>query len=154
MSDNGATPVANGLDAIAAAVAAVADVDKTKQPTADEAKAKQLAEDLQKAKEAGWNEPTAFDYDTAAGGKHDVAAAAADGNWLSDAAVYEWQDDFGEVGEHNPELERQLFEDPDMQRAGGAIQALEFDVRVEGPEQIHPVRNVCSLDLYTGSRAC
>lgn len=143
MPDAGAFTDA-GHDAAAALAAAAA---------ADEEKAKQLAEDLQKAKEAGWNEPSAFQYDTVAGGESN--AAAADIKWLSDAAVYEWNDDFGDVGERNPELERQLFEDPDMQRAGNAIQALEFDVHVEGGQKVSPVRNVSSaLFCQIQRRAC
>jgi ATP-dependent RNA helicase DDX3X len=32
-----------------------------------------------------------------------------DGDWLSNAAVYEWNEDYGEVGPAFPELEKQLF---------------------------------------------
>lgn len=62
--------------------------------------------------------------------------------WLSDAAVYQWDDEFGDVGEPNPELEKMLFDDENLQRAGGAIKALSYEVSTEGPVKIHPVREV------------
>jgi len=115
---------------------------------AADARAKQLVEDLQKAKEAGWNNPIPFNYETVTGGEANADAPhPADASWLSDAAVYEWQDDFGTVAPRNEELERQLFEDPDMQRAGNMIQALEFDVTTEGEEKVHPVRSVSVHEL-------
>lgn len=67
--------------------------------------------------------------------------------WLSDAAIYQWDDEFGDVGEPNPELEKILFQDENIQRAGNAIKALSYDVAVEGPEKIHPVRDVSKLIL-------
>jgi hypothetical protein len=107
-----------------------------------DARAKQLTEDLQRAKDAGWNNPIPFVYETVSGGEADAPAHPENAPWLSDAAVYEWQDDYGTVAPRNEELERQLFEDPDMQRAGNMIQALEFEVKVEGKEKVYPVRNV------------
>lgn len=107
------------------------------------ARAKQLAEDIQKAKDAGWTNPIPFNYETVAGGQPDVRDEGRDSaNWLSDAVVYEWDDDFGEVGPPNPELEKVLYENPDMMRAGGAIQALSFQVIVNAKEEVHPVREV------------
>lgn len=38
-----------------------------------------------------------------------------------------------------------LFQDENLQRAGGAIEALSYEVTVEGPEKVHPVREVSCL---------
>ena len=130
MSDAGGTPVVNDASNDAA-----------------DARAKQLAEDVQKAKDAGWSNPIPFNYEMVAGGEADVLAPVPGAPWLSDAAVYEWQDDFGTVGPRNEDLERELFDDPDMQRAGTGIQALEFEVKVEGKEKLHPVRSVSKACL-------
>jgi ATP-dependent RNA helicase DDX3X len=64
---------------------------------------------------------------------------------LSDAVIYQWDDEFGDVGEPNPELEKILFQDENLQRVGGAIEALSYEVTVEGPEKVHPVREVSCL---------
>jgi ATP-dependent RNA helicase DDX3X len=100
-------------------------------------KAKQ-AEDLARAKAAGWTNPIPFNYDTVVGGEAAPDETRDTAAWLSDAAVYAWDDEFGDVGEPNPALEEQLFTGEHLQRAGGAIKALSFDVSVEGPEKIHP----------------
>lgn len=105
------------------------------------AKKAQLAEDLARAKAAGWNDPVPFNYAAPPGGAgHDESRDTA--VWLSDAAVYAWDDEFGDVGEANPELEKMLYTGEHLQRAGGAIKALSFDVTVEGPEKVKPVRDV------------
>lgn len=100
-----------------------------------------LAQDLARAKEAGWNDQTPFKYDTVASqSAEDETRDSAE--WLSDAVIYQWDDDFGDVGEPNPELEKMLYYDENLQRVGGAIKALVFDVHTEGPTKILPVRNV------------
>lgn len=38
-----------------------------------------------------------------------------------------------------------LFDDEHLQRVGNAIKALSYDVAVEGPEKVHPVREVSFL---------
>jgi hypothetical protein len=108
---------------------------------AEARKAKQ-AEDLARAKAAGWNDPTPFKYEPVAQGEEAPDETRDTAVWLSDAAVYAWDDEFGDVGEPNPELEKMLFTGEHLQRAGGAIKALSFEVNTEGPEKIQPVRNV------------
>ncbi|KAF2691836.1 DEAD-domain-containing protein [Lentithecium fluviatile CBS 122367] len=118
---------------------------------AADARAKQQAEDLQKAKEAGWNNPIPFNYETVTGGEADAPANSANASWLSDAAVYEWDDEYGDVGPKNPELEHMLFEDPDLQRAGHMLQALSYDVKYEGgPEgyKLAPIRSFDDAGLH------
>ena len=41
--------------------------------------------------------------------------------WSSAAMRYEWKDEYGEVGPAHPELELQLFQDVETNRAGGRI---------------------------------
>ena len=104
-------------------------------------KAKQ-AEDLARAKAAGWTNPIPFNYDTVVGSEAAPDETRNSAAWLSDAAVYQWDDEFGDVGEPNPDLEQMLFAGEHLQRAGGAIKALSFEVNTEGPEKVQPVRDV------------
>jgi ATP-dependent RNA helicase DDX3X len=114
--------------------------DTVANPAAD--RKEQQAQDLARAKEAGWTNPIPFQYDTVVGGTPAVDEHRDTAPWLSDAAIYQWDDEFGDVGEPNPELEKELFQDEYLQRAGNAIQALSFDVTVQGATKINPVRNV------------
>ncbi|KAF2192525.1 DEAD-domain-containing protein [Zopfia rhizophila CBS 207.26] len=115
-------------------------------------RAKELAENLAKAKEAGWNNPIPFNYESVTGGSGASEAVGEGGvvltTWLSEAAVYQWDDEYGDVGPVNIELERQLFHDEHLMRAGGAIKALSFDVFVEGPEKVAPVRDFDDSGLH------
>ena len=104
---------------------------------------KQQAENVAKAREAGWNDPVPFNYETVQGGQPAVDDTRDGAEWLSDAAIYQWDDDFGDVGDKNPELEKMLFEGPDRMRAGHQIKALKFEIEVSGPEKLSPVREVC-----------
>lgn len=122
MSDAGATDA--GLDAAALA------------------RKEQLEQDLARAKQAGWNNPIPFKYETVVGGQPAEDETRDGAAWLSDAVIYQWDDEFGDVGLPNPELEKMLFHDEYLQRAGGAIKALSFDVDTQGPVHVHPVRNV------------
>lgn len=113
--------------------------DTGSEPAVD--RKEQEALDLARVKEAGWTSLAPDHHDIVGGGP--VQDEDRDNiPWLSEAAIYQWDDDFGEVGEPNPELERMLFHDEFLLRAGGAIQALSFDVTVQGPNPINPVRNV------------
>lgn len=109
---------------------------------AAEARKQQQAEDLKRAKDAGWNDPTPFKYEATANGETVEPDNRDSAAWLSDAAIYQWDDDFGEVGEPNPELEKQLFADENIQRRGGSLNALTFEVSLEGPLKVQPVREV------------
>ena len=109
------------------------------------ARKEQAAKDLVRAKDAGWNNPVPFNYDTVVGGVPNPEETRETAGWLSDAVVYQWDDDFGDVGEPNPDVEKALFFSDHMQRQGTAVKALEFDVTVEGPEKVLPVRNVSRL---------
>lgn len=86
--------------------------------------------------QAGWTEKVAFDYDafTRTGG--------ADGNFLGEAKVYEWKDEYGDVAPAHEELEKILFGSEFKLREGKHREALEINVNVEGPERIKPVVKV------------
>lgn len=109
------------------------------------ARKEQLAADLARAKDAGWNNPVPFKYEPVVDGEAVPDETRDTTPWLSDAAIYQWDDEFGDVGEPNPELEKMLFEDPNMQRVGHQIKALSFEVSVVGPDPIKPVREVSLL---------
>lgn len=99
-------------------------------------------EDLAKAREAGWTERTAFDYDKFAG------TDATSTDWAGAAKKYEWSDSYGEVGTEIPELERQLFGGEFQMRRGEHIKNLEFEVNREGPTQIAPALAVGRLIAF------
>ncbi|KAJ4293133.1 hypothetical protein N0V90_008415 [Kalmusia sp. IMI 367209] len=115
-----------------------------------DAKLKQQAEDLQRANEKGWNKPIPFQYGDVGGPASDEARDGP--QWLSDAMVYTWDDEFGvgDVAPRNEYLEKILFEDPDIQRAGGLIgmRALSFEVEVDGRTQIFPFRDFNEAGLH------
>ncbi|TQS36895.1 hypothetical protein Golomagni_02646 [Golovinomyces magnicellulatus] len=82
-----------------------------------------------KPQDHGWADKTAYDYETYTKSSKELAQekeeraatnAVADhyqdsvggipvGEWHNNAAVYEWDDEYGDVGPEFPELERQLF---------------------------------------------
>lgn len=106
------------------------------------ARKEQLSKDLSRAKEAGWTNLTGFEQNKGNEPEPEVDETRDNVVWLSDAAIYQWDDDFGDVGEPNPQLEKMLFEDETLQRAGQSIKALSFNVNLEGPIKIAPVREV------------
>lgn len=105
------------------------------------ARKEQEAKDLERAKEAGWHETILTQYVAGDGSAVEPDETHEAASWLSDAAVYEWDDEYGDVGPVNPALEQQLYLDPTIQRAGQGIKALEFKVEVIGPKVL-PVRDV------------
>ena len=54
---------------------------------------------------AGWVAPTAYDYTA-------MADASASTTWDGNARVYQFTEEFGEIGPAHPELELELFGDP------------------------------------------
>lgn len=93
---------------------------------------------LAKARDAGWNETTAFDYSAfqQSGGANAPAFAAA-------ARVYEWTGDVGDVGPEVLELEHLLFGSEYQMKKGTSIQNItSFNVSLEGEVKIAPVRRV------------
>lgn len=75
--------------------------------------------------EHGWVAKTDYDYTTYMKSTKELAEAQASaeqgvdvGAWASNAAIYEWDDDFGDVGPRHPELEKQLFGSENHVRIG------------------------------------
>jgi ATP-dependent RNA helicase DDX3X len=69
-----------------------------------------IKEPVRGPREVGWTEPVPFSYES-----------FQDKNftkWDGMAPRYEWKDEYGDIGPHNEELEKQLFNDEFMPRAG------------------------------------
>ncbi|KAF2741328.1 putative DEAD/DEAH box RNA helicase [Polyplosphaeria fusca] len=111
-------------------------------------KDKELADNIAMLKEAGWSNPVPFNYETVTGGTAAPDETRNEAGWLANAAIYQWEDDYGDVGPRNDELERVLYHDADQMRAGNAIKALSFEVATYGPTQISPVREFADAGLH------
>lgn len=79
----------------------------------------------QRIRDAGFVEPTKFDYDTYnAAPKGQRSTAPAEGEtdnaplWAGNATKYEWSNDYGEVGPKDEALEEMLFGGPDQVEKG------------------------------------
>ena len=79
--------------------------------------------------EHGWVPKTDYDYSTymkstkelaeaEAAAKESAAPGVEVGCWASNAAIYDWDDDYGDVGPRHPELEKQLFGSENHVRMG------------------------------------
>lgn len=77
-------------------------------PPRDEAK-------IKLAREKGWVQPTAYDYnaqvppvDTESANTATATNSEMSG-WMARAAKYEWKEEYGDIAPHIPELEAELF---------------------------------------------
>jgi ATP-dependent RNA helicase DDX3X len=61
-------------------------------------------------REAGWTAPVPFSYESYNDKNFN--------DWDGMAPRYEWKDEYGDIGPRNEELEKQLFNDEYMPRAG------------------------------------
>lgn len=130
--------------------------DPTAEPTADgeaeqstdqpAAKPVDKAEDLAKARGAGWTETTAFDYDQF------QRTGGNDADWHGASRKYEWKDEYGEVGPEVPELEKILFGGEFQMRKGEHFSHLEMEVTVEGPENLGRINKVGRVSLFSPNR--
>lgn len=79
--------------------------------------------------EHGWVAKTDYDYSTYMKSSKELAEAEATAKesadlgvevsgWASNAAIYDWDDDYGDVGPRHPELEAQLFGSENHVRMG------------------------------------
>jgi len=65
------------------------------------------------------------------------------------AARYEWDDEYGDVGPRVPELEAQLFNRREISSAGNALLAYsDFTVTQEAPDPVRPINNFASAGLH------
>lgn len=58
-----------------------------------------------------WSKPETYNYEEMA-----QSGPIENGNWEGNAAIYEWDEEYGEVGPQHPELELMLFGDPATRR--------------------------------------
>ena len=100
-----------------------------------------------KAREAGWTETTAFDYDqfTRTGGN--------DGDWHGAGKKYEWNEEYGDVAPAIPELEHILFGGEFLMGRGDHFENLEMEVNIEGPLQLAPVQTVSHITVSSTTGA-
>lgn len=70
------------------------------------------------AREKGWAEPQRYNYDIYTASFKPGDESADRSHWASNAAKYEWNDEYGDVGPQNEELEKMLFRDEYTNRAG------------------------------------
>lgn len=80
----------------------------------------------ERVKEANWGAPQGYNYTKYNAGPSDKTAPASqsdqpqDGasSWAANAAKYEWDQEFGDIGPSHKELEKMLFGDPDKVQQG------------------------------------
>ncbi|GLI75586.1 hypothetical protein PoHVEF18_003843 [Penicillium ochrochloron] len=89
-------------------------------------------------REAGWTDPVPYGYDSYA--DRDFA------DWDGMAPRYEWNDEYGDIGPRNEDLEKQLFNDEFMPRAGLRFDELKksgeeapYSVNVESEFKLKPI---------------
>ncbi|KAI9374089.1 P-loop containing nucleoside triphosphate hydrolase protein [Aspergillus egyptiacus] len=110
------------------------------------------------AREKGWVEPEGYDYQKYTAGQpvekpvEDFEQAQQEEalpQWAANAAKYEWNDEYGDVGPENPALEEQLFRNEFINRAGLKIGNLRnIEVIAESRERPSPIKSVSSYCPY------
>ncbi|OLN97264.1 ATP-dependent RNA helicase DED1-like protein 2 [Colletotrichum chlorophyti] len=102
--------------------------------------------DNKNAEVKNWVQPLPYNYEELAQqGPGDVI------DWEGNGAIYEWTDEFGDVGPKFPELEYQLFGDPDTRRdhTGIDFSAIsEIEVKQDGPVRIVPVQSYKNAGMH------
>lgn len=92
-------------------------------PEASTDEAVAATEEFKNPQEHGWVAKTGYDYETYNKSTKELAEAKtttgekvasgavelAPGEWAGNAAIYQWNDEYGEVGPKYPALEEQLF---------------------------------------------
>ncbi|UKZ76706.1 hypothetical protein TrVFT333_004415 [Trichoderma virens FT-333] len=85
----------------------------------------------------GWVEPTAFDYTA-------MAQAQAASTWDGNARIYQWSDEFGDVGPAFEELEVELL--VPLKIAASTIESI--DVVQEGPQRIEYIKTFADAGIH------
>lgn len=78
------------------------------------------------AREAGWVQPQAYNYDAAMAKHGDTAQQSTTEKidvedmpgWMHTAVKYEWREEYGDVGPEVSDLEAQLFKNDSRTRTG------------------------------------
>ncbi|KAF4589572.1 DEAD/DEAH box RNA helicase [Ophiocordyceps camponoti-floridani] len=93
----------------------------------------------------GWVANSTIDYTTGAPSSGDLPT------WEGNARIYEWNDEYGDIGPKFPELELELFGDPNTrhERVGLDFQKIDqIEVQQEGPVKIDPIRSFQGAGLH------
>ncbi|KAM0260632.1 hypothetical protein ACHAQJ_002695 [Trichoderma viride] len=94
---------------------------------------------------AGWVERTAFDYTA-------MAEAEAAATWDGNAKVYQWKDEYGDVGPAFEELEVELFGDPSSRHdrhSGLDFSKIEqIEVVQEGSQKIDYIKSFADAGIH------
>ncbi|KAL1860407.1 hypothetical protein VTK73DRAFT_7353 [Phialemonium thermophilum] len=93
-------------------------------------------------KNGDWGEAQPYNYEE--------YSAAAPVKWDSSARVYEYNGEIGEVGPEYPELELQLFGDPEKRTSHGIdfTKIASIEVVQEGPVRINPIKTFEEANLH------
>lgn len=70
------------------------------------------------ARSKGWSEPQKYNYDLYNAQELKVLEDGSEGQWASNAAKYEWKEEYGDIGPRHEELEKMLFHSDLTARAG------------------------------------
>lgn len=101
----------------------MADALPTTDPSAEGSSFRYVPATMEKRNpmELGWVEKQQYDYETynkTSKELYDEGLATGALDWASNAAKYEWDDEYGDVGPRFPELEKQLFGSEYRMRTG------------------------------------
>ncbi|KAL5002475.1 P-loop containing nucleoside triphosphate hydrolase protein [Aspergillus recurvatus] len=110
------------------------------------------------AREKGWVEPKNYDYEKYVT-DHSPEKSAENGEnsqneqpipeWAANAAKYEWNEEYGDVGPENPHLEEQLFRSEFINRTGLKIGNLQnIEVVAESHERPSPIKSFDDAGLH------
>jgi ATP-dependent RNA helicase DDX3X len=94
---------------------------------------------LKKARDKGWTEAKAFDY------AEFQRSGGNDADFHGAGKVYEWKDEYGEVGPRVEELEVILFGGEFQMKKGEHADVLDLTANIDGPTN-DSVKKVRSLD--------
>ncbi|KAF9889873.1 hypothetical protein FE257_006963 [Aspergillus nanangensis] len=117
------------------------------------------AEAATAAREKGWGEPAEYDYTVYNAGplgpqpgeESTTTAHPTDDlpEWAASAAKYEWNDEYGDVGPENADLEKMLFRNEHINRTGLKLKNLQnIQVIAESHERPNPVKNFDDAGLH------
>ncbi|KAL1973839.1 hypothetical protein VTN31DRAFT_5399 [Thermomyces dupontii] len=95
-------------------------------------------------REKGWAAPEQYDY-----ARYSAPNAIKHPEWASNAAKYEWKDEYGDVGPADPELEEMLFRNDLINRPGLKLDTLRgIKVTAESIEQPKPIKSFDDAGLH------
>ncbi|KIW16052.1 hypothetical protein PV08_06103 [Exophiala spinifera] len=119
-------------------------------------------ENSRRARELGWVEPQSFDYGARAPttvlhaeepvdeeNGDEMVSRHQSSTWAHDAAKYEWDAEYGDVGPRNEKLEAELFRADFHNRAGEKFKNLiTVKVIVESKTRVEPIQDFKSAGLH------